>query len=126
MDRPERELPLLAQTMRERGLHVKRVSTIDPRFINGESAMPYSITVWWDGEIHGHHRRLADHLARVEKIWHDSPRSASQHDTCNPHNTRTARTLKRPQSIPPDAPHIKNSDGTTRTYIVGKGWVDAI
>lgn len=87
--------------MRERGLHVKRVSTIDPRFINGESAMPYSVTVWWDGDVHGYHRRLADHLAGVEKIWHDSPRSASQYDTCNDHNTRTARTPKRAQSIPP-------------------------
>ncbi|MBV1897720.1 MAG: hypothetical protein KUG70_14760 [Rhodobacteraceae bacterium] len=103
-ERPERELPMLAQTMRERGLHVDRVTT-------DADGVPSSITVWWNGDVDGHHRRAAEHLAQpIEKIRHENPRA---HAASGTRRTPTTR------------PFITNPDGTTRTYIVAKGWVDA-
>ncbi len=117
-ERPELDLSLLGQAMRERGLHVDRVTTIDPRFINGENAIPYSITVWWNGDVDGYHRRTAEYLAQpIEKLWHENPRAHSA-------KPEPARPTHAPAT--PDAPRIVNLDGTTRTYVVGKGWVDAV
>ncbi len=105
----EHDLPKLAQAMRERGLNVYAVTTIDQRYIDGDEHIPGSIAIAWRGEFGNAEILIAEHVAQpITKLWHVPLKKYLEQ----------RQTVEQPLNI-------LNKDGTVQqTYVVGEGWVD--
>lgn len=111
MSRNEHELPKFAQMLRDRGLPVNRVTTVDIEYADGNKDLPGSIMIVWTSTPELHHKSIAHKLAYpIASVLHSTVAARKAHEAAEVSN---------------GSPTIINADGSTQTYVVGHGWIDA-
>lgn len=75
---PPKDLPLLAQAMRERGLAVASCSTADQGYLRGWPETPRTVMVTWSGDHNFYHHDLAEWLAGCDVVHRGFRSNADQ------------------------------------------------